>query len=136
MHARRATQLPQSGVGLVVESRRVIAEPLQAGEQVGVTTAGAARTRIVEQRPGREHSFTIQIVLRLFARLVADSYRPHSPVPGETIRDVLGGDLPAINVVDGDEPRVIGRFRDAKQKCEKALDGAQPRCWEPPERKS
>src|SRR4051794_31937222 len=99
----------------------MLAESLESLEQGGVGLAAIDVRLVVESRLvadqglGGENGLAIEIVLRLLARLVAHPHGSHSPVAGKTRREMLGGDLAAVEIVDGNQA-TAGTISDTKQK--------------------
>src|SRR3989338_4968891 len=81
MHMRRAAQLPQARIRLVVKRGCTLAQRLQPPEQALIAAVPDA---LVEKQVGRgEHGRAEYVVLDLEMRLVADAHRPHAAISGE-----------------------------------------------------
>src|SRR3989454_1021441 len=90
VHARRAAQLPDSGVWLIEHPRRSLAECFEAMEQDLVS---APHDPVVEEHVGGgQDGRAVDIVLDLPIRLIPDPHRPQAAVPGEGIDFPLVGD--------------------------------------------
>jgi hypothetical protein len=92
-----AAQLPDPGIGLIEENRSLLAERLEAREE-GVVSA-AHQPPIEEKVRRREYRRSVDIMLDLPVRLIADSNRSHSAITRETFRDVFVLDRAAVDPV-------------------------------------
>src|SRR5881296_1319496 len=81
MYALRPAQLPQAGVGLVEQGGSALAELLELAEQRLV--ASQREPRVEEHVRRGEDGRTVDVVLDLGIRLIADPHRPHAAVTGQ-----------------------------------------------------
>ena len=88
MHGFPAAELPEAGVGLVVQLEGPVADPFQGLEILD--RRGAKQPLVEEGLHGRKHDLAEDIILHVLVGLVADPHRPHAAVALEVRRDALG----------------------------------------------
>ena len=98
MDALAPAILPRSGVGLEVESARLMPERLETAIQHRV--AHARQPLVDEHVRCAEDDAAVGVMLRLLRCLVADAHRPHAAEAGEIGGDALVERLIVNNAVD------------------------------------
>ena len=103
-----AAELPQAGIGYVVQGEGLLAEGFEAGEGVRITRV--LQAPVEEQLRGRQHDAAVDIVLALHPGQIAASYRAHAAVAGQA------GDLILVQ---------LGFEADAVQRLQRTVGGGQ-----------
>src|SRR5687767_15764461 len=89
VNAHLPAELPDSRVRLIEEHSGLLAKSLEPRKQRVVPAAHEPSIE-KEVRSGEDRR-TVDVVLHLAVRLIADAHRPHSSVARQTFRDVLVG---------------------------------------------
>ena len=81
-------QLPDAGIGLVVELEGPLADEFELGE---IRRAGRHEQPLVEERRRRrQDQVAVGVVLEMLVGLIADPHRPHAAIAGQVIDGALG----------------------------------------------
>ena len=79
--ARASPELPEARIRLVPDAHRLLTDDLQQFEELASAPVEQAR---IEERLGRgEHGRSIDVVLDVLVRLIADAHGPHPAIAGE-----------------------------------------------------
>src|SRR6266516_3557193 len=121
VYARRAAQLPDAGVRLVVQCGGMIPEGLQTAKQHLVA---ATHQPAVEEHVGRrQNRRAVDVVLHLAVGLIADPDRTHAAIPGERIDLLLFTHRAPAEAVHGLQAAVVRTGDDIDDVAEVALHG-------------
>jgi hypothetical protein len=91
VHPRAGAQLPDAGVGLVVQ--RQAARPRSSGK-VGLSPR-TEQAVVVEGLRRTQHDVAVDVVLKMFLRLVAHAHRAHAAVALGVARSIPAASVPA-----------------------------------------
>ena len=89
MSLQAPAEFPWTGIGFFESRYRAPAEPVQTLEQHLV--AGAHQALIEEQLGRREDHRTIDVMLNLLGREIAEAHRTHAAITGQAGRDLFLG---------------------------------------------
>ena len=87
MDPRNGAELPQARVGLIVHSEGALADRLQRVEILQRTRT--QQPCVIEGLNQRQHDLSVDVVLQMFVRLIADPHRLHAAVALDAVDDAF-----------------------------------------------